>query len=278
MKSLKMKTLVVAVALAAAGGAHAATINTDGYNGGAGLGSGTGAGDIIFTVYDPLAAQSLALNLNLTATNFINNNASLINAFSVTDSGLASFFGAHSADLSSMQWNMGGISNNGFGPNAGILTTNGSLLSTINPVVNGPVDGNALTNAMGNIESYAINNNGHLSSVNSFVSNTSTNPPTGWTGGTWGTSFGGQFFFNNAETGFSSGQLMSFIALGATDVTDLSGVPISNTFSNGKWVVDTSLGKVSYVGSVSAVPVPAAVWLFGSGLLGLVGIGRRKKA
>jgi hypothetical protein len=30
--------------------------------------------------------------------------------------------------------------------------------------------------------------------------------------------------------------------------------------------------------TVSAVPVPTAVWLFGSGLLGLVGIARRKKA
>ena len=30
-------------------------------------------------------------------------------------------------------------------------------------------------------------------------------------------------------------------------------------------------------GDVSAVPVPAAVWLFGSGLLGLVGISKRKK-
>ena len=29
---------------------------------------------------------------------------------------------------------------------------------------------------------------------------------------------------------------------------------------------------------VAAVPVPAAVWLFGSGLLGLVGVARRKKA
>ena len=29
---------------------------------------------------------------------------------------------------------------------------------------------------------------------------------------------------------------------------------------------------------ISAVPVPAAVWLFGSGLIGLVGIARRKKA
>ena len=31
-------------------------------------------------------------------------------------------------------------------------------------------------------------------------------------------------------------------------------------------------------GNVSAVPVPAAVWLFGSGLLGLIGVARRKKA
>jgi len=30
--------------------------------------------------------------------------------------------------------------------------------------------------------------------------------------------------------------------------------------------------------SVAAVPVPAAVWLFGSGLLGLVGLARRKTA
>jgi hypothetical protein len=30
--------------------------------------------------------------------------------------------------------------------------------------------------------------------------------------------------------------------------------------------------------SVNAIPVPAALWLFGSGLLGLVGIARRKKA
>jgi hypothetical protein len=40
----------------------------------------------------------------------------------------------------------------------------------------------------------------------------------------------------------------------------------------------TTNGWAVRVGDVSAVPVPAAVWLFGSGLLGLIGVARRKKA
>ena len=43
----------------------------------------------------------------------------------------------------------------------------------------------------------------------------------------------------------------------------------------------SSLGGVSYglhlEGAISAVPVPAAVWLFGSGLTGLLGIAKRKQ-
>jgi len=37
-------------------------------------------------------------------------------------------------------------------------------------------------------------------------------------------------------------------------------------------------GNVVMVQNLAAVPVPAAVWLFGSGLLGLIGISRRKKS
>lgn len=36
--------------------------------------------------------------------------------------------------------------------------------------------------------------------------------------------------------------------------------------------------EITSVSSVTTVPVPAAAWLFGSGLLGLIGIARRKKA
>ncbi len=37
-----------------------------------------------------------------------------------------------------------------------------------------------------------------------------------------------------------------------------------------------SAGIVAKLGSVTVVPVPAAVWLFGSGLIGLIGVARRK--
>ena len=40
---------------------------------------------------------------------------------------------------------------------------------------------------------------------------------------------------------------------------------------------DAYIDNLSIVTDVSAVPVPAAVWLFGSGLLGLIGVARRKK-
>ena len=39
-----------------------------------------------------------------------------------------------------------------------------------------------------------------------------------------------------------------------------------------------NIAALSNVRAFSVVPVPAAVWLFGSGLLGLVGIARRKRA
>jgi hypothetical protein len=38
----------------------------------------------------------------------------------------------------------------------------------------------------------------------------------------------------------------------------------------------SSQSALSYSMSIAAVPVPAAVWLFGSGLIGLVGVARRK--
>jgi len=90
------------------------------------------------------------------------------------------------------------------------------------------------------------------------------------------------FVFLGQSVGASSGTFglatISFNVVGAQDSsTDIvfadsafggfvapGGIPV---------VVDYLPGQV-----VNAVPVPAAVWLFGSGLLGLVGIARRKRS
>ena len=44
----------------------------------------------------------------------------------------------------------------------------------------------------------------------------------------------------------------------------------SKSSDNPSWAV--------HDGDVSAVPIPAAIWLFGSGLIGLIGVARRKKS
>ena len=57
---------------------------------------------------------------------------------------------------------------------------------------------------------------------------------------------------------------------------DLSNVPEVN--ADGLIVNYDENGNPVVVQDLSAVPIPAAVWLFGSGLLGLLGVVRRKRA
>ena len=67
----------------------------------------------------------------------------------------------------------------------------------------------------------------------------------------------------------------------------ISGMELSFTPPESLWLhigghgvrpPGTEFLRYSLVISTSAVPVPAAVWLFGSGLIGLIGVARRKKA
>ena len=53
-------------------------------------------------------------------------------------------------------------------------------------------------------------------------------------------------------------------------------VKIVNTSTTNSPDIDAFQGN--YMAPVSAVPVPAAVWLFGTALIGLVGFGKRRKA
>jgi len=78
-----------------------------------------------------------------------------------------------------------------------------------------------------------------------------------------------EIFLGSLPLGTTTGDLATAAYGPATWGTSLFGQGAS---AAGAFSFDFT---VEYV--VTAVPVPAAVWLFGSGLLGLIGISRRKK-
>jgi len=100
------------------------------------------------------------------------------------------------------------------------------------------------------------------------------------TSGTWaGTSPQGAYSYNFSLT---AGQVafgtffdwsvrnsgMPVLAIFNSDGSAGTGVPMQ---------AGPFIGQpISFQGTVSAVPVPAAVWLFGSGLIGLIGLAKRK--
>lgn len=97
----------------------------------------------------------------------------------------------------------------------------------------------------------------------------------------------GQSFFGYTEgtsfTGQGFGDIDGFVIFNASSgevLDDLSGGASLAAGDYAFWLQETADVTVDYEISfeVATVPVPAAAWLFGSGLLGLMGIARRKKA
>lgn len=103
--------------------------------------------------------------------------------------------------------------------------------------------------------------------------------------------------FDMGVGSFGSGEFSGLSSSGArfllaSDVFGADGFAALPTGWTASQLLNPVIGEVFYFSapnfesydltvtaySVSTVPVPAAAWLFGSGLLGLVGVARRKKA
>jgi len=86
--------------------------------------------------------------------------------------------------------------------------------------------------------------------------------------GLWGTI--GFDTFGTAPTGN--------MTIATIDLTVLTAGTSSLVIQNSQFFddVSTQLDPTLDAGAISSVPVPAAAWLFGSGLLGLVGVARKK--
>ena len=76
---------------------------------------------------------------------------------------------------------------------------------------------------------------------------------------------------------FDSGNYILAISDYAFDIDEaVSGLNESCTIPYTSGVGDYGDYQITFTGDVSVVPIPGAVWLLGSGLLGLVGIKRKK--
>ncbi len=98
--------------------------------------------------------------------------------------------------------------------------------------------------------------------------------------------------FTSGEFSTASGTVDFLDDLGFVDILQnndsIDGIVDPGIFTPGTFEFTLADTEVNYIGGFvdataqavapAVVPIPAAVWLFGSGLIGLVGIARRKKA
>jgi hypothetical protein len=78
-------------------------------------------------------------------------------------------------------------------------------------------------------------------------------------------------FFGQGDVG----QTMRFVHEGVNQTDFDTGV--INVFANSwKFDIEGSQGKLGFAGGATVVPLPAAVWMFGAGLMGMLRLNRRK--
>lgn len=243
---MKFKALAAGVLMAMAGGANASMIN------GGDTGNG---GDLFISIFDTVTQNTYFLN---THQNFLNvKTPGFFYSVDLSKDANFSGFAGHA-----LQYNMAAANSLNV---AGTNIADWGFIASAHTATDLANDFGSVDGTRQNITSYEGALNGKLLTADSaMVPNGSMQS---WNDPTWGSSFGAApgamapLVFGVGETGH-----LFFVTNDGLNGSTIQGEAFSLNAA-GVLTIGTA--------PTSAVPVPAAVWLLGSALMGLVTIGRR---
>lgn len=249
--NMKMKALAAALALTAAGTANAAI---DGF--------GTGNGELFFSIRDNVALTSYVLDMNVTMDAW----DQATNQSWAADSTLSSYLAGGSGNYS---WAvMGGDSNNG-GTIGGLRYLSTSAAGT---------EANWKTETNSGLNAYNILDTGLLVGANAAIA-------AGVTGNSATFANGDSGYFESAMDTWSGNAPVNAASAGIGGTQSFYFLTNSNVTTN-PFLAAQKINVAEQIGTFSlaangdltyATPIPAAVWLLGSAMVGLVGVARRRE-